>query len=387
MRSERKIGIIGVTLREIANADNLKFTNEIIAVRNESSKLRQMGVNIIIVLSHCGLDRDKIIALECGDYVDVIVGGHSHSFLYTFDNKLPPTVRDVPVAPYPLVLTPKSGRNRKVLIVHASAFTKFIGDLRVYFNEDGHVKYYDGNPIYLGNEISKDPTIVSELVPWRNEILKLSKRIIGSSYVDLIHTLCRHGECELGKFVTDAFVAANNCVKTIHSAIIQASGLRNSLYSGDIQYADLIAMLPFENTLDILELRGEILYEIFEHSVSRSYVETEFIGIHMLQVSGFKVTFNTSQPVGERVHSLKIRITCDEYETVKTNKIYSVIVPSFLSNGGDGFTMMIKSKRKNHSIGIKKLLDVDLIEAYIAHKSPITIDVIEDEYQRIVMLS
>ena len=120
---------------EIANVDKLKFTNEIDAIRNESTMLRQKGANIIIVLSHCGLDRDRVIAHECGDYVDVIVGGHSHSFLFTPANVAAARVNDRPDGPYPFVLTPKSGKDRKVLIVHASAFTKYVGDLRVYFNK------------------------------------------------------------------------------------------------------------------------------------------------------------------------------------------------------------------------------------------------------------
>lgn len=335
-----------------------------------------MGVNIIIVLSHCGLDRDKIIAYECGDDVDVIVGGHSHSFLYTTNNDVQP--KDIPVAPYPLVLTTESGR--RVLIVHALAFSKYIGDLRVYFDDAGYVKYYDGNPIYMGSDIEKDSTIEFEITTWRNEVMKLGKRIVGSTSVDLIHTHCRHGECDLGNFVADAFVNAFNGV---YSAIIQAAGLRNSFFTGFIQFSDLIAVLPFENSLNVLELSGETLYEVFEHSVSRSYSENEFIGIHMLQVSGFKISFNTTQSIGKRVHSLRIKVSSDdsEYEVVRSEKLYSVVVPSFLC-GGDDFTMM-RFERKNQPTG-KELLDIDVIEAYISHKSPLTIDSLD---QRIVMMT
>jgi 5'-nucleotidase len=346
-----------------------------------------MGVNIIIVLSHSGFERDKIIAEECGDYVDVIVGGHSHSFLYTPCGAAAVNVHDIPVASYPLVLTPKSGRERKVLVVHASAFTKYVGDLRVYFNAAGYVKYYDGNPIYLSNEIQKDPVIDAELVPWRNEVLRLGERIVGNTSVDLIHTECRHGECRLGNLVADALVSANHGFKNVFSAIIHAAGLRNSFYSGDIHYGDIVAAFPFENTLDVLELRGDMLHEIFEHSVSRSFVEDEFIGIHMLQIAGFKVAFNTTHSVGERVQSLEIKINekCEYEKVSRNNKLYHVIAPSFLSNGGDGFTMMIKSKRKNQQKGF--MLDIDAIESYIALKSPITEDIVEDEQQRIVMLT
>lgn len=372
-RSGRKIGIIGVILKEtsqMSKTGNLKFTDEIHAINNESLKLRHQGVNIIIVLSHCGLDKDKIIAAETGDYVDVIVGGHSHSFLYTAKDSIYPA-SDIPTGPYPIIVTPKSGNEKKVLIVQASAYTKYIGDLRVYFDKVGHVKYYDGNPIYLGNEIEKDPHIECELKPWRDEVNRRGQRIIGATNVNLLHDVCRHAECALGSFAADAFIHETQIEYPnygAYAAIIQAAGMKNSFPAGNITYADIVAFMPFENTLDVIELSGDAIYDVFEHSVSRSFVDYKFIGIHMLQISGFNVTFNTTRAVGNRVTNLQIKINDVEYERVKHSKHYTLIVPSFLALGRDGFTM-IKQKKKNHRIG---LLDVDIIASYIGRKSTIT---------------
>jgi 5'-nucleotidase len=385
-RENRKIGIIGVIMREaseIANTDNLRFTNEIDAIRNESTKLRQNGVNIIIVLSHCGIDRDREIAREAGDFVDIIVGGHSHQFFYTSkDGNFPGNVP--PVGSYPVIELPKSGADRKVLIVHTPGFTKFIGDLTVYFNADGHVKYYDGNPIYLADDIKKDSIVDLELIPWRDEVNRLGVRDIGYTNVNLMHQECRHGECTLGSFTADAFVHETKLELPHHEtfvAIIQSAGMRNSFRKGNITFSDINAFMPFENTLDIVELNGETIRSIFEHSISRSYVDYEFIGVHMLQISGIKVAFNTTKPVGQRVQSLQIKINnFDDYENVQSKKFYSLIAPSFLVNGGDGFTM-IKLKKKNHRIG---LLDIDIMEKYIARKSPITSASLDN---RIVMLT
>ena len=55
------------------------------AVRTEVEKLRDAGVKIIIGLSHAGYGMDKKVAAEV-EGIDVIVGGHSHTFLYTGDN-------------------------------------------------------------------------------------------------------------------------------------------------------------------------------------------------------------------------------------------------------------------------------------------------------------
>ena len=210
-RAGRKIGIIGVIFREtgdVANVGELRFTDEVTAIQEEATVIRRQGVNIIIVLSHCGLERDREIAMQTGDYVDIIVGGHSHSFLYSNADSAPGP--DTPVGPYPIVMTPKTNTDRKVLIVQASAFTKYVGDLTVYFNAQGHVKYYDGSPIYLSHDVLKDPEIERELIPWREAVDRLGNRLIGHSNVYLLNEGCRHGECLLGSFATDSFVQEVN---------------------------------------------------------------------------------------------------------------------------------------------------------------------------------
>jgi 5'-nucleotidase len=68
--------------QEISSTGKLKFLGEIETVAEEAAKLKGQGVDIIIALSHAGLDVDREVAAAVRD-VDVIVGGHSHSFLYT----------------------------------------------------------------------------------------------------------------------------------------------------------------------------------------------------------------------------------------------------------------------------------------------------------------
>lgn len=115
--------------------------------------MKEQGVNIIIVLSHCGLDVDYQIARETAPFIDVIVGAHSHTFMYTVKNgETPPgpdTVRDE----YPAVVESEDGH--KVLIVQASAFMKYVGDLIVYFDQDGRVVTWEGNPVFLDTNIKQ----------------------------------------------------------------------------------------------------------------------------------------------------------------------------------------------------------------------------------------
>ena len=66
----------------IARTERLAFYDEVKSLDAEAKKLKAQGVEIIIALSHCGLDVDRRIAAE-STYVDIIVGGHSHTFLYS----------------------------------------------------------------------------------------------------------------------------------------------------------------------------------------------------------------------------------------------------------------------------------------------------------------
>lgn len=181
---------------------------------------------------------------------------------------------------------------------------------------------------------------------------------------------CWIKECALGSFAADAFVHETQLIHPellAFASIIQSSGMRRSFPQGDITYGDVVSFMPFENTLDIMQLKGEILIDIFEHSLSRTWIHGEFN--YMLQVSGFQLTFNATKSVGNRLKTIQIRsnLSGDYYENINPHKLYTVIVPSFIANGDDGFTM-IKMNRKHHRVG---LLDIDIMENYIGRNSPI----------------
>jgi 5'-nucleotidase len=83
-RGGEKIGLIGLTPEdtdELASpGENITFGDPVAAVQGEVDKLTAQGVNKIIVLSHSGYHVDKRVAAETTG-VDVIVGGHTNTFL------------------------------------------------------------------------------------------------------------------------------------------------------------------------------------------------------------------------------------------------------------------------------------------------------------------
>ena len=66
----------------MSSPEKVKFSDEIPSVTAEATKLKSQGVQIIILLSHSGYEVDLEMAKQIPD-LDIIVGAHSHTFLYT----------------------------------------------------------------------------------------------------------------------------------------------------------------------------------------------------------------------------------------------------------------------------------------------------------------
>ena len=61
---------------------NIKFLPEVESVRSAVEELKQNNINKIIAVGHSGIEMDKRVAREV-DGVDIVVGGHTNTFLYT----------------------------------------------------------------------------------------------------------------------------------------------------------------------------------------------------------------------------------------------------------------------------------------------------------------
>lgn len=72
-------------------------------------------------------------------------------------------------------------------------------------------------------------------------------------------------------------------------------------------------------------------------------------------LTGIKVKYDISKPPNQRVVSLSLLCTdcrVPKYEPLVPEKIYTVVMPSYIVDGGDGFDM-IKNGRLKHNTGRK----------------------------------
>lgn len=394
----RKIGIVGFILRttnEISSTGKLVFLDETVSVNEEAVKLKQQGADIIIALSHGGLDVDLEVAAAAPD-VDIIVGAHSHSFLYTG----PPPSTEYPVGDYPLVVQQDGGH--KVLVVQAYAYSKYVGNITVWFDEAGECTGWEGSPILLDASVPEDPEVVEAMKPWKEIIDAEAGVVIGSTnvFLDSSSSACRKGECNIGNFIANAFVDAyvdlaspGNWTKAA-IGFVNSGGIRASIdettQDGNITYADLITSQPFSNTVDIIELQGKHLLEALEFSVNSSYANyrgngrhkrdleaREFAGQAFLQMSGIQVTIDMNKPAMGRVSNVTVKCAdcaVPQYEPLDPEKWYGVALCSFLVTGGDGYNV-IADNHRNHVTG---RVDYEVLMEYIAKYSPLTTGIEEN---------
>jgi len=367
-RGGRKIGFVGYLTPETIWTANvpagLVLEDEIEALTREVAKLKAEGINIIVAIGHSGYLTDQKLAAEVPD-VDIIIGAHSHSFLFTVNDTSPNPSTNTIEGPYPTVVKTEAGNT--VLIVQAMSFTKYLGHIKVRFTDDGQVESWQGMPILLDNSFEKDPEVVEALRPGKEELDKERLEIIGQSKVKLFTT--RQEESTLGNLITDAMVWANREKRTENNerfmmAVHHSGGIRTNLTAGDITLGGLMTVLPFEHSFDRAEVKGKILREVFEHSAS----QWEEANGQFLQVSGIKVVYNVEAAVGSRVCSIKT-VGEDEstWEDLDDEKSYPMVVPMYISNRGDGHTCLSDNKEK-YEIGE---MDTDIVRRYIEAHNPV----------------
>ncbi|XP_037302474.1 apyrase-like, partial [Manduca sexta] len=339
-RNGRKIGIIGVIIAStntLASTGRLKFTDEVETVRAEAQKLHDQGVRIIIVLSHSGIDIDREIALHGGPHIDIIVGGHSHTLL--FNGEPPENSGFTPRGPYPVVVE-RSGT--PVLIVQAAAHTQFLGEIKLFFDDEGNLISWDGHPHFIGNEIEQAPDILERIKVYLPIIEEQARVEIGTSLVHM-SAQCRCAECNLGNFICDAFMnavmdrAQEDSWHYAHFCVMNQGSIRSDIGNGAITFESVILSTPFENNVEVFELRGDHILEMLEYSVAN----IPFAGARMLQVSGLRSMFDGSLPVNSRVVNVTVRcIECDipRYQPLELDKYYRVVTQNFIGEGGDGFS-------------------------------------------------
>ena len=340
-RGGEKIGLIGLTPEdtpELASPGKaITFSDPAKAVAREVKKLEAEGVKRIIVLSHSGYQTDKIVASDV-DGIDVIVGGHSNTFLSNTSEKAD--------GPYPTWIKNPSGG--KTAIVQAYAYGKYLGRLDVVFDDDGVVTSALGEPVVVGGEIAEDSALVERIAELAQPLEDIRQKKVADTLgpIDGDRANCRARECEMGNLVAEALL---DRVKDqgITLSIYTGGGLRASIDAGEITMGEVLTVLPFQNVVSTFELRGSDVVTALENGVS----QIEEGKGRFPQVAGLRYSIDLSVPPnGGRVSDVEVR-DGDGFAPIDPSAMYGVVSNDFVRSGGDGYSVFADKAEKAYDFG------------------------------------
>ena len=303
----------------------------IASIQKAVDSARSEGADYVIVVGHLGEYDDTpevwsapFIAARTRN-IDAFIDGHSHE-----------------VTPG---LHIKNLDGKDVVITQTG--TKLINIGKVTIKKDGAVT------TELINKVdSKDPKIEAVINDIKARYEDTLKKVLTHTSFEL-HTysddkynwLVRIQETNMGDLITDSLLASAKETKTGKAdiAFINAGGVRADINAGDITFGDAFNVLPFNNTVCIVEASGQTILDELE--MSGRLLPNKSGGF--FQVAGMKYTVDTTIPTpvqlddknnligisGER----RVKDVTINGQAIDPEKLYKVVgVSYFLREGGDG---------------------------------------------------
>ncbi|KGR78804.1 2', 3'-cyclic nucleotide 2'-phosphodiesterase [Ureibacillus manganicus DSM 26584] len=337
-----KIGIFGLTTQDtegISSPGEITFENYKEEAEKAVKAFEDKGVDKIVLLSHLGYDdnpggEDDLSLAKAVNGIDIIVGGHSHTKLEQPD----------------VVTTDENGVAKDpTIIVQAANNSDYLGTLDIVFDKNGVVVDFKGKLISISG-YTEDPEAVKLLKPYKDQVELISADEIGVTspiVLELPRTngddtkpSVRKNETILGNLITDGMlVKANKYTdKKVIMALQNGGGIRKSINEGPITVGEVIEVLPYGNTLALMDITGAELKEAFELSVSKYPVENG----GFLHVAGGKIEFDSSKPAGNRIVSISYKDENGKYLEIEADKTYTVATNAFTAKGGDSYDVFEK---------------------------------------------
>ncbi|KAG0336479.1 hypothetical protein BG004_008055 [Podila humilis] len=377
------IGYITNTTGDISNAGpTISFTDPIPVVQKYVDELQAKGIKRIFGLSHNGYGPDMELAAKTHG-VDLIVGGHSHSYLGD------PQVPDYE-GPYPTVIKNLKGEN--TLIVQAFCWGRYIGHLDVVFNPDGEIVAWEGAPVRVDYSIKPNAQLAAEVDSWQDAFEEWGETVLGYATDTFDQNSCKQRECTMGNMVADAmllhartpivaaesknlqsqkenvFFEDSNSRPWTDMAFINSGGIRSGLPQGNITIEMIMTTSPFGNGLMQTRLTGAEILEMLESVAAGRHKRSQKLVTSNIQMSGLRYTFDSSKPLSE-THLIKAEYLGydDVWRPISKTQKYWVVTLDFVLNGGDN---ILERKEGRRSIKLE-LLDKVLMD-YIENKGQIS---------------
>ncbi len=351
---KEKVGVIGAVTPDLPTISDIgqhvKMKELFASISQAVSELKVAKISKIFLVSHCGYELEREIVAKIPE-IDVVVGGHSHSFLA---NPSFPKLDGwpTPLGPYPTIVNHVGGS--RSLVLQGWEWGKILGNIKIQFDSRGQVSgWRDALPIVVDDKIPDDPTVANLIAAFQKPIIATMLQKIGKTEVNLD----RNGL--MRELLPDAMQEAAKAFGAVAS-FMNTGGVRSGIDAGDITLGKLNEVQPFRNTLMILELSGQELKDALETPA----LGTEISGGMLLPSSGTSYFIDMSRPSGQRVANIVVGGS-----PIQLGKTYRLALNNFTAGGGDAHTVLKIAKGYRYDTG---LLDIDILVDYVKANSPIT---------------
>ena len=353
-----KVAVFGLTTKSTeavghpAHIKDLIFEDEVETAKKIVPRLKKEA-DVIIALVHMGLFASpkrgsKRLASEV-EGIDLIVDGHSH------------TRMEAPV----FVENRRSGR--RVPIVQAWKWGLVLGRVDMII-EGGNVTTlsFKAIPVNLkraekgadgrkklhpvGDPIPEDPALVKILRPYVEKVNASLSQVIGYAEGTYPHEGCRERETALGDLVADAMLWSTEDLD-VDLALHNGGGIRAGLPRGPISKRIIHEILPFDNSVMVLTLKGSDVLSLFEH------IGKIRIGSGAFPQISRGVTF-TLDPVARACRDIRI-----QGEPIDPERFYKIATNSYLADGGDGYGIFLEAVDRYDTSRFQRDVLIDYIQS------------------------
>lgn len=335
------VGVFGLLTRDMPNLvpaelqKGLALEDELEAARKAVAALRAQGAEVIVALTHVGLESDgsRHTGIVNGDIalarkvpgIDLILGGHTHT----------PLKEPIAVG--------------SVLILQNG------GQLRTAGRAELSVDPAKGVVARSARSVALDPGLyppdpeVAAIVARHQEAAQAELgRPLGSAALAL--TRSNDGESLAGNWIMDVMRRAAGT----ELALMNTFGIRADLPAGPLTYGDVYKVMPFDNLLATFEITGAELRKVVEYAVGEGAILVQFLGL--------EYAYDRGRPAGTRVVTVTTGGT-----PLQDDRTYLVAAPDFVV-----FTdKALKGVKTARPLRRPELLR-DLMTEDVAKRSPIT---------------
>lgn len=240
--------------------------------------------------------------------------------------------------------------------------------------------------------VTPDPTIAALVADIKTKYeAENAEVVIANNPVELNgeRSNVRVRETNLGNVVTDALYDYGQTGFSNKSslAVTNGGGLRASIKKDQaVTKGDIIAVLPFGNSISQITVTGQQIKDMFEKSVSAPHQVNKETGEAVLDangqplleasggflhVSGAQVFYDVNLEAGNRVQYISIwNPDTESYDDLDLEATYYLATNDFLAAGGDGYTMLGGAREEGPSMDsvfatyLKEVASVNLLNLY-----------------------